>query len=145
MTPSGSTSRIRSSGCGLVGESLRAAVEFGVVGRVVLPAAPEHADPGAGQDTGGVMVVLAGGAGAVVDVGGPRAGEAAGGGEGGQCDAEAFVAGPAEGHAALPARGLGDRGDSGQGGDGVGVVEDLAGLAPFGQDLGGVDGSGAGQ
>ena len=52
-------------------EALEAAVVVGVVGGVVVPGAPEDAQPGAAEDADGVGVVAAALAGAVVDVGGP--------------------------------------------------------------------------
>jgi hypothetical protein len=45
----------------------------------------------------------------------------------------------------LLTRGLGDRGDPGQRGDRVGMGERLAGVAPLGQDLCGVNRSGPGK
>src|SRR5690606_40501223 len=56
----------------------------GVVGNAVEPAAPDHADPGAGQHADGVRVVLARLAGLGVDLRGPGAGVPAVVGEGGQ-------------------------------------------------------------
>jgi hypothetical protein len=66
---------------GLLVEFEQAAVLGGVVGGVVGPAAPDHADPGSGEDANGVWVSGAAGAGAVVDVFGPGAGLSAVGGE----------------------------------------------------------------
>src|ERR1700760_1365787 len=82
-------------------ESGSGAVPGGVVGCVVEPAGPDHADPGAGEDADGVGVVFAAGAGVVVNLGGPGAGVAAVAGEGGHSLAEALVAGPAEVHGAV--------------------------------------------
>src|SRR3954466_2578597 len=67
-----------SSGCG---ESCGASVLVGVVGHMVLPAAPDDAGPGAGEDAYGVRVSFAAGGGLVVDVFGPGAGVAGGVGE----------------------------------------------------------------
>ena len=47
----------------LFGEGCCGGVFGGVVGLAVGPAAPDHPDPGAGEDAHGVGVVLAGGAG----------------------------------------------------------------------------------
>src|SRR5947207_7947256 len=116
-----------------------AAVQGGVVGCAVLPASPHDPHPGSGQDAGGMRVVLARGPRPVVDVSGPGTGKTTVRGEGCDGHAQAFVAGPAEGHAALFAGCLGDRGDSGQCSDRVGMVEHLAGIAPLGQNLAGVD------
>src|SRR5437879_1032134 len=125
MTPSASTSRSKSGGRWLLEELLGSAVAPGIVGCSGLPGAPEDADPGSGEDAGGVGVVLAAGTGALVDVGGPGAGEPTVGGEGGNRHPQAFVACPAEGHAAVLARSFGHRCDSGQRGDGLRVVENL--------------------
>ena len=58
----------------LVEDGLEGAVGCRVVGQVVLPAAPDDASPGAGQDADSVRVVAAAGCGFVVQVGGPGAG-----------------------------------------------------------------------
>src|ERR1700749_329633 len=112
--------------CGLPGECGGGAGRGGVVGDAVEPAAPYDADPGAGEDADGVGVVLAAGAGVAVNLGGPGAGVPAVVGEGGDRDPEALVAGPAEVDAAVLAGFLGDRGDSGEGSDGVGPGVGLA-------------------
>jgi hypothetical protein len=52
-------------------ESLIAAVPGGVVGGVILPASPDHCEPGPGQDADGVGVPVAAGPGLLVDVGCP--------------------------------------------------------------------------
>jgi hypothetical protein len=52
-------------------ESLIAAVAGRVIGGVVLPAAPDHSEPGPGQDAEGVGVAMAAGSGLLVEVGGP--------------------------------------------------------------------------
>src|SRR5438105_4660274 len=100
MTPPVSTS-CRDWLRSLVGECGGGAVPGGVVGDAVEPARPDDADPGAGEDAGGVGVVLAASAGVCVDFRGPGAGVAAVVGEGGHRDAEALVAGPAELHGAV--------------------------------------------
>ena len=63
--------------CRLLGEGCCGAVAGEVVGGAVGPAAPDDADPGAGEDAHGVGMVLAGGAGVIVGRGGPGAGVAA--------------------------------------------------------------------
>src|SRR4051794_31127726 len=73
VTPSVSTSRSSSCRPGLFGVCRGASVLGGVVGSTVGPAAPDHADPGAGEDADRVGVVLAAGDGSSVDVGGPGA------------------------------------------------------------------------
>ena len=52
-------------------ESLVAAVAGVVIGDVVLPAAPDHSEPGPGQDADGVGVAMAAGSGLLVEVGRP--------------------------------------------------------------------------
>jgi hypothetical protein len=51
---------------------LQRSVFGGVVGDVVLPAALDDVEPGAGEDACGVGMVQVSGAGALVEVGGPR-------------------------------------------------------------------------
>src|SRR5487761_834593 len=104
----------------LPGEHGGGAVFSGVVGDAVEPAAVDDADPGAGEDAHGVGVVLAAGAGVVVDLRGPGAGVPAVVGEGGDRGAESLVAGPAEVHGAVVAGFLGAGRAAGEGGDGVG-------------------------
>ena len=55
----------------LLGQPLGGSVLDRVVGHLVDPAAPDHPDPGAGKDAGGVGVVVAAGDGVGVDLGGP--------------------------------------------------------------------------
>src|SRR5215212_10731458 len=84
-------------GC-LLGEPLGGSVLDRVVGHLVDPAAPDHPDPGASKDAGGVGVVVAAGDGVGVDLGGPGAGQSGVVGEGRDGVAEALVARPAERH-----------------------------------------------
>src|SRR6185369_5398164 len=119
----------------LFGECGGSAVLGWVVGDSVEPAGPYDADPGAGQDADGVGVVLAAGAGVGVDLGGPGAGVPAVIGEGRDRGAEPLVAGPAEVHVPVLARLAGDRGDAGEGGDGVGRCVGWAAVAPLGEHL----------
>src|SRR5437588_12285901 len=86
-----------------------------------------------------MRVVFAGGAGVVVDRGGPGAGVSAVVSEGGHGLTESFVAGPAEVHGFVFAGGFGDWCASGEGGDRVGSVVGLPAVAPLGEHLGGVD------
>src|SRR4051812_48446077 len=65
----------------LVEEALEGSVSGGVVGGVVVPAVPDHVEPGAGEDAHGVWVVLAAGDGLVVEVRGPGVGSAGVAGE----------------------------------------------------------------
>src|SRR5918993_5294971 len=77
-------------------ESLIAAVAGGVVGGVVLPAAPDHAEPGPGQDADGVGVAMATGSGLLVEVRGPGVVVAGVTGEVHNRGPELLVAGEAE-------------------------------------------------
>src|ERR671932_212988 len=91
------------------GQAERSAVAGGVVGGVVGPAAPDHADPGAGQNTDSVSVMSAAGPGAVVNRSCPGAGLAAAVGEVDQCLAQAPVAALPEDDGAAAAGGAGRR------------------------------------
>ena len=64
---------------GSVEDRLQGAVFGGVVGNVVLPAAPADVEPGAGEDADGVGVVVAAGSGPLVEVRGPGVGVVAAG------------------------------------------------------------------
>ena len=59
---------------GLVEDGLEGSVFAGVVGDAVLPASPDHVQPGAGEDANGVGMIVAAGAGLSVEVGGPGVG-----------------------------------------------------------------------
>src|SRR5215207_11051557 len=131
-------------GC-LLGEPLGGSVLDRVVGHLVDPAAPDHPDPGASKDAGGVGMVVAAGDGVGVDLGGPGAGQSGVVREGGHGVAEALVARPAKRHRGVLAGLAGDRHDAGQGGDGLGVVVGVAAIAPAGEHLGGVDLTGSWQ
>lgn len=88
-----------------------------------MPAVPDDVEPGSGEDAYGVGVVVASVAGSSVEVGGPGVGVSAVAGEVGDCVAELFVAGPAEGDGAQFA-GLSGRGcRSGEAGQGLGGGE----------------------
>src|SRR5215207_2687756 len=136
MTPSVSTSRRRT---GRFGQPAGGAVLGWVVGDAVVPAAPDDPDPRSGQDPDGVGVVAAAGDGVGVDLGRPGAGVAGVVGVGADGLAETLVAGPAEADRAVFAGLAGDRGGTGQAGDGVGAVVGWAAVAPLGEHLGGVD------
>ena len=90
----------------------------GVIRDVVLPAAPDDAAPRAAEGAQRAGVVVAAGAGAVVEVGGPGAGPAGVSGEVAQGVAELLVGSPSERDgldlARLPGRG-GHPGQAGQG------------------------------
>src|SRR5215217_4358629 len=120
-------------------ESGEVAVACGVVGLVVLPAAPEYAGPGSAEDAGGVWVLAAAGGGALVGVVGPGVPVAGAVGENAHVGAQALVAGPAEGGVAAFARFLGDGGLAGVGGEAVGGWVAGAVVADLGQQAGGGD------
>jgi len=136
------------SSCGsliLVEQGLECFVAGGVVGGFVLPAVPDHEEPGAGEDADGVGVVVASGAGAVVEVGGPGTGAAGVAGEVGDGVAELFVAGPAEADGAYFAGLAGGGRGAGEACEGLGGGEAGAAVADLGEQAGGADGAGAGQ
>ena len=64
-------------------QALQAVVAGRVVGDAVVPAFPDHIEPGAGEDPDRVGVVFAAGDRVVVDLGGPGAGVAGAVGEDG--------------------------------------------------------------
>src|SRR5207302_1681314 len=100
---------------GLPGQDgLEGVVLGGIVGGAVVPAAPDDVAPGAGGDADGERVVLAAGAGIVVDGRGPRAGVPGVGGEVTQGVAELAVDRPPEAVGDAGAGPAGDRGDPGQ-------------------------------
>src|SRR6202034_900508 len=117
----------------------------GVVGGLVLPAVPDHEQPGSGEDADGVGVVVAAAAGALVEVGGPGAGAAGVAGEVGDGVTELLVAGPAEADGAHLAGFSGGRRGAGEAGQGFGGAEAGAAVADLGEQAGGADGAGAGQ
>src|SRR4051794_22882010 len=84
---------------------LTGAVECGVKGRAVLPAAPDDAEPGAGENADGVRMAAAAGDGSPIDVGRPRVGSAAAVGEVHHCGAQLLVTRPSE-HGLFPFAGL---------------------------------------
>src|SRR5690242_5961300 len=112
------------------GGGVASAVEGGIEGGAVLPAAPDDPDPGAGQDPDGVRVPAAAAGGRCVDGGGPRVGHAAAVGEVHDGGAELLATRPAEhGLAALAglARGRacpGERGEGVVGGEPLPAVAD---------------------
>src|SRR6266516_4073856 len=80
-----------------VEERLEGAVLGGVVGGVVLPAAPDDVRPGAGEDADSVGVVVAPGAGSPVEISGPGVGVAGVASEVAQRLAQLLVGAPPEG------------------------------------------------
>src|SRR5690349_6499286 len=78
------------------GGGLAAAVEGGIEGGTVLPAAPDDPQPGAGQDPDGVRMPAATPGRGGVDAGGPGVGHPAAVGEVHHGGAEFLAAGPAE-------------------------------------------------
>jgi len=128
-----------------VEQVLEGLVLGGVVGDAVLPAVPDDEEPGAGEDADGVGVVVASGAGSVVEVGGPGVGVSGVGGEVGDGVAELFVAGPAEADGAELAGLAGRWCGAGEAGECFGGGEAGAAVTDLGEQAGGADGSGAGQ
>src|SRR5829696_2151912 len=128
-----------------VEDGLESTVFGGVVGGVVLPAAPDDVQPGAGEDADGVGVVVSAGSGPGVEVGRPGVGVVGVAGEVDDRAAELFVDGPAEGDdfhlAGLPGRG----GGTGQADERFRGGIAAAGVADLGEQPGGADGAGAGQ
>ena len=98
-------------------ELLQGSMPFGLVGLLVAPGAPEDAQPGASEDADGVGMVAAASPSALVDGRGPGRGVARVVGEAGECASQAMVAGPAEEDTECFAALVGDRRDTGFGGD----------------------------
>src|ERR1700739_1037503 len=141
--------------CGEFESGLR---DIGVVFGVVLPSAPENADPCAGEDSGGVLVGAASCFGAGVDVGRPWRGMPGIVGEAGDGLSESVVAAlrppsndathrwnlvgrlrPSKDDATAFARGVGDGTDAGFRGEMVVREVALSDVAEFGEDLSGSD------
>lgn len=80
---------------------------------MILPSTPEHSCPRAGQDTGGVRVIGTTLSRPAIDRCCPRRGTPGVVGEGGQCQTEPSVAGPARMDSARLTRLVGDRRDAG--------------------------------
>jgi len=124
----------------LLGEDLvEGAVSGRLVGRVVLPAAPEHATPCASEDTDRVGMIAATSAGALVDVMSPGMPVSGAVGEGTHVFAQPLVASPAERSGAVLA-GLDRHGSLARIG-GERVVGRVAGavVADLGEQAGGGD------
>ena len=117
----------------------------GVVGLAAGPAGPDHAEPGAGDDAGGVWVGFAAGAGVGVEAGGPGRLHASVVGEGGQGLAGSSVGGPAELDPAGLAGGSGYRRRAAFGGGLLGAGDPVKDRPDLGQQLGQVDGADTGQ
>ena len=116
-----------------------------LVGAMVLPAAPEDATPGAGEDADGMRMAAATRASTLVDQGRPAGAVSGVVGKGGEGTAQAFVARPAEDDGAVLAGGVGDGRQAGLGGElGIGG-EAGAIIAELGEDLGRVVGAAARQ
>src|SRR5256886_2139169 len=126
-------------------EGLKGTMLGGVVGGAVLPAVPDHEEPGASQDANRMGVVFAAGDGAAVEIGGPGVGADGVAGEVADGVAELFVGGPAEADGAVLAGLASAGGDAGEAGQRLGRREAGAAVADLGQEAGGADGAGAGQ
>jgi hypothetical protein len=114
---------------GGVDEALEAAVEGGVVGRVVLPAAPDDVGAAAGEDAFGVGMAVAGGAQLPVALLGPGVASPAVAGEVAQSVAQFLVAAEAEGDGSVAAAGTCGGGDPGEARQRFGVGEPGTGLS----------------
>jgi hypothetical protein len=114
-------------------------VFVGVVGGVGVPAGPDDAEPGAGDDAVGVGVAFAAVAGVAVEALGPSWLHPGVVGEGGDCLAGAGVGGPAEVDASGLARGFGDGCGAAFGGGLFGVGDAVEDGPDLGEDLGQVD------
>ena len=122
---------------GLLGDQwLVAAVAGGVIGDVVLPAAPDHSEPGPGQDADGVGVAMATGSGLLVEVSRPGVVVAGVTGEVHDRGAQLLVTGKAEHDLLVLARLPGRWGRPGQGGQRLGVGEPGPAVADLGQQRG---------
>src|SRR5206468_262179 len=89
----------------------------GIVLDTILPATPQDAGPSTSEDADGVWMTAATSSSAAVDLGSPKRAVARVVGEAGQSAAQSFVAGVAEGNAAVFAGGEGHRSDAGFGGE----------------------------
>ncbi len=114
----------------------------GVVWRSIGPSTPDNAHPSTAENAHGMGVIASSRKGFGIDVSGPGVGVTRVVGQTGQCGAQAMVAGPSEGNHPGLARGVGDRGDAGLGGQLRIAVKALAHAAQLGQDLGGADAPG---
>jgi hypothetical protein len=114
-----------------------------VVGGVVLPAAPEHAQPGPGEDADGVRMITSAGAGLLVDVRGPMRRVPRIIGKRREGAPQTLMTSSAESHRSVLPRGLGDGSDSRFSGEVFERREPPAIVAEFRKDLRGVDAAGA--
>src|SRR5437867_2429608 len=127
------------------GERLRSAMPRDVVGRAILPAAPEDARPRAGENADRMLMPTATGAGALIDESRPGRGMTGVIGEGREGAAQALVAGPAKDHGLVLAGGMRDGRQAALGGELFVTGEACAIVAELGEDLGGIDGATARQ
>ena len=121
------------------GERLRSAMPRDVVGRAILPAAPEDAGPRAGENADRMLMPTATRAGALIDEGRPARGMTGVIGEGREGAAQALVAGPAEDHGPVLTGRAGDGGGAGLRGQLFGGGEAGTVIAEFGEELGRID------
>ncbi len=131
---------IESQLSGLVA-ALGADVEVWIVRPPVLPASPEHADPGSSQDADRVRVVTATCPSGAVLLRGPLTGVSAVVGEGHERSAKPLVAGQAKEDGKLLSRGARNGRGTGFGGKLALGDEARSIIAEFGEDLGSVDAS----
>ena len=129
---------------GTAGSSGDARSEVGIeiVGLVVLPGTPEHAQPGAGEDADGVTIVASTVASTPVEGRRLSRGMSRVVDETGDGSTQASIAGPSEDHAAAFTALFSDRGATSLLGEGIGGGKTFAHAAKFGGDLRGTDVSG---
>src|SRR5215472_17223741 len=109
------SSPVSSCRCLVFGEeALEGLVALWVVGDAVVPAVPDHVEPGSGEDPDRVWVVFAAGDGVVVDPGGPGMVVAGAVGEVADRIAELLADGPPEGDGLVLAGLAGGGGGAGQ-------------------------------
>ena len=112
-----------------------AASACGVVGGLVVPAGPDDAQPGAGEDADGVWVAAAAGAGVAVDAFGPGRAVAGVVGPDGERLARFCVAGVAEADGVLAAAVFGDGHAAAERGGFVGACGAVEQRSDFGDEL----------
>ena len=126
-------------------ESQRGAMAGWVVGAAIDPHAPQDANPSAGQNADGVWMIAAAGARGGIDTCRPSRSVTRVVGETSDGEAQAMIAGPAEGDAAMLAGLVSQRRHAGLCGQLCVGGEALALITELGEDLSGADAAGARQ
>jgi hypothetical protein len=116
-----------------------------VVGRVLLPAAPDDGDPGTGEDADGVLMVMAPGAGLLVEAARSGIDVAGVGGEVAHRVTQLLVRALPEHDGSHLAGLAGGRGYAGQAGQRIRGRESASGVTDLAQQSCGPNGPGAGQ